>query len=384
MQMADIKTLDHIIDEMIDVVENSKNEIIHISEESIEEYKNLQVELAETQKNVAKFIEQGDELERRVQILRQRLLRVNKFYDQYSEEEVRKVYDSTLQIQTELTTLRQREKSLRDKRDYLERRLIILEQTIERATGLTGKISVVLTYLQDDFKHVNQLIETAKEKQEFSLQIIHAQEEERRRISREIHDGPAQMLANIMLRSELVERMARQGEMELAVKELKNVRQMVQASLYEVRHMIYDLRPMALDDLGLLPTIRKYVSNTAEHHQLNIEFSHVGKKARLKSEYEIAVFRLFQESIQNAIKHAEATKIRVKLEIDDDFLKLTIQDDGKGFDIDEGKRENSFGILGMKERVEMLDGELIIKSKQKLGTKVFIKIPYQAEALREN
>src|SRR5690606_16652411 len=100
---------------------------------------------------------------------------------------------------------------------------IILEQTIERATGLTGKISVVLTYLQDDFKHVNQLIETAKEKQEFSLQIIHAQEEERRRISREIHDGPAQMLANIMLRSELVERMARQGEMELAVKELKNV-----------------------------------------------------------------------------------------------------------------------------------------------------------------
>src|SRR5699024_6464124 len=151
------------------------------------------------------------------------------------------------------------------------------------------------------------------------------------------------------------------------MQELKSVREMIRLSLSEVRRIIYDLRPMALDDLGLIPAIRKYVSTTADYHNIEIKFIHIGKQIRLKQEYEIAFFRLLQESLQNAIKHAEAKLIQVKLIIDYDYLVLIIHDHGKGFN-PEKRREKSFGIIGMKERVEMLRGTLEIKSKLNEGT----------------
>src|SRR5699024_10023632 len=127
-------------------------------------------------------------------------------------------YENTHNMQTNLAILRQDEKILRERRDDLERRLVTLSQTVERAEALAGKTSVILNYLYDDFRHVNEIIEDAKEKHEFTLKIIEAQEEERRKISREIHDGPAQMLANILLRSELVDRAVRESSIDHALK----------------------------------------------------------------------------------------------------------------------------------------------------------------------
>ena len=183
------------------------------------------------------------------------------------------------------------------------------------------------------------------------------------------------MLANILLRSEIVERATRNGEIVHALDEIKSVRQMVRSSLYEVRHIIYDLRPMALDDLGLLPTISRYIATIKEYHKIEIEFTPIGKNKRLTQEYEIAFFRLLQESIQNAVKHAEATLIKVRLEIGKKALIMVIQDNGKGFN-PSLKREKSFGLIGMKERVEMLNGELTIDSGKGKGTKIYIQVPY--------
>lgn len=376
--MSDVQKLDHIIEEMIDVVENSKEEIIHISETARQEHDTLLAELVDTKEKVLRYIEKGDQLERIVRASRRRLSEVSKNFDKYSEKEIREVYENTHRLQIELAMLRQEEKALRLKRDDLERRLIALNYTIERATGLTRKISAVLTYLQDDFKFVNEIIEDAREKQEFSLKIIQAQEEERRRISREIHDGPAQMLANILLRSELIEKAANKGDIEHAIEELKNIREMVRSTLYEVRHIIYDLRPMALDDLGLVPTIKRYIATTSEYHQIEIDFKPIGKITRLSQEYEIAFFRLLQESIQNAIKHAEASQIKVRLEIGEKTVTMVVQDDGKGFD-PTLKYENSFGLVGMRERVDMLNGEITIDSKIGKGTRIYIQVPYEPE-----
>lgn len=376
--MSDVQKLDHIIEEMIDVVENSKEEIIHISETARQEHDTLLAELVDTKEKVLRYIEKGDQLERIVRASRRRLSEVSKNFDKYSEKEIREVYENTHRLQIELAMLRQEEKALRLKRDDLERRLIALNYTIERATGLTRKISAVLTYLQDDFKFVNEIIEDAREKQEFSLKIIQAQEEERRRISREIHDGPAQMLANILLRSELIEKAANKGDIEHAIEELKNIREMVRSTLYEVRHIIYDLRPMALDDLGLVPTIKRYIATTSEYHQIEIDFKPIGKTIRLSQEYEIAFFRLLQESIQNAIKHAEASQIKVRLEISEKAVTMVVQDDGKGFD-PTLKYENSFGLVGMRERVDMLNGEITIDSKIGKGTRIYIQVPYEPE-----
>ncbi|ENH98383.1 two-component sensor histidine kinase [Gracilibacillus halophilus YIM-C55.5] len=337
------RDLDYIIDEMIDTVKNSKDEIFHIGEESRQEYDQLREELEELKEEVTQVIDEGDYLEQQSRYSRKRLAEVSRNFQTYSEEEIRQIYDKAHQIQSELTMKREKEARLRERRDDIERRLKSIEQMIERAEGLVGKISIVLNYLNEDFRQVSDLLQDAQEKQAFGLKIIEAQEEERRRLSREIHDGPAQMLANILLRSEVVDRAYKKGNMESAVDEMKSVRPLIRNSLQEVRRIIYDLRPMALDDLGLIPTIKKYITTIQDYHDIHIEFFHKGFDDRLTSQYEVALFRLIQESIQNSIKHAEAAQIDVKIEINDKYVIAVVKDDGKGFDVSEKK--TSFSVF---------------------------------------
>lgn len=369
------KTLDAIIDQMIDVVENSKDEVFKISEEAQDEYNYLIAELEIVKKKVNKHIDEGDQLEKKVRRSRQHLSRVSKYFDRYSEKEIREVYEKTHEMQTRLAVLRQEESSLRKRRDELERRLLSLSRTIDRAENLVSKISVILPYLHDEFRQVNDIIQDAKQKQQFSLKIIAAQEEERRKISREMHDGPAQMMANILLRSELIERAFKSGSIEKALEELKSIREIVRTSLYEVRRIIYDLRPMALDDLGLIPTIKRYVSTISDYHEIDIDFQTFGKEIRLNQNYEVALFRLVQESLQNAVKHSNASQIKVKIDIREDSISITVSDNGVGFDL-ESIDKNSFGLIGMEERVEMLEGKMSIHSKENKGTRIYISIPY--------
>ncbi|WP_406944714.1 sensor histidine kinase [Halobacillus sp. SY10] len=367
--------LDHIIDEMVDTVTNSKDEIFQIGEESRNEFEKLNKELNETKKQVISLIDEGDKLDQKVRSSRMRLSEVSKHFQKYSEEEIRKVYEQTHGLQMDLSMKREKEKQLRERRDDLEIRLRNLEETIGRAEALGGKISVVLNYLTEDFKHVSDALEDAKEKQEFGLQIIEAQEEERRRLSREIHDGPAQMLANVMLRSDLVDRTYRERGVEEAMQEVKSVRALVRSALYEVRRIIYDLRPMALDDLGLIPTLKKYLATIEDYNKsIHISFASFGKERRLDTKYEVALFRLVQEAVQNAVKHAEPKEIKVKVELKSNAVMIVVKDDGKGFDTTQ-KKEKSFGLVGMRERVDMLEGELNIDSSVGEGTIVTIHLP---------
>ncbi|SFM23963.1 two-component system, NarL family, sensor histidine kinase DegS [Gracilibacillus orientalis] len=376
-------TLDYIIDEMIDTVKNSKDEVFEIAEESRKEYETLEQELAVLKEDVATVIAEGDILEKKSNLSRKKLSEVSKNFKKHSEDKVKEVYDQAHQLQTKLVVTRDKEKALRLRRDEIELRLKTIEQMVERAEGLVGKISIVLNYLNEDFKEVSELISDAHEKQEFGLKIIEAQEEERSRLSREMHDGPAQMLANIMLRSEIVDRTYKKGDVDSAVQEMRNVRVMIRDSLYEVRRIIYDLRPMALDDLGLIPTIKKYISTLEDQHP-NIRFKYQSTNERLHSHYEVALFRLIQESIQNAIKHAEAGLILVELDISCEKVVATITDNGKGIEQSE-KKDKSFGIIGMHERVEILGGDLKINSSEEgTGTRVSITIPVEQENTTAN
>src|SRR5699024_6990289 len=172
---VDEKALDYILDEMIDVVENSKTEIFNISEQARREHAELLSELHVIKKKVVEHIDKGGRLERNVRMSRKRLSEVSKNFNKYTEEDVRTVYESTHKMQTRLALMQEEEKNLRDRRDDIERRLIQLSETIERATGLASKTAVILTYLHDDFRKVNNMIESAKEKHEFGLKIIEAQ-----------------------------------------------------------------------------------------------------------------------------------------------------------------------------------------------------------------
>ena len=374
MKQLNEKSFDKIVDGMLEVVNKSKDEIYQLTESSREEHKLLSDEIEQTRKAIEYLIVEGDELERKERLYRNRLAQVSKNFNIYSEEQIKEVYETAHDIQTKLKMVRERENALRQKWDFIERRLKSLEQMIEKGTALVSKVSVISNYLNDDFKQISDLIDNANQKQSFGLKIIEAQEEERKRISREIHDGPAQMLANILLRADLVERTYRERSGEEALVEMKNMRLMVRDSLQEVRRIIYDLRPMALDDLGLIPTIRKYLANVEDYHQINISLSEQGIQGRFDSKYEVALFRLIQESIQNAVKHGAPKNIHVNFRIEKNQIFLLIRDDGIGFDL-ESKKENSFGLIGMRERVEMLDGEFSIKSQIGQGTTVYVKIP---------
>lgn len=374
VQKLSEKTLDKIIEEMTNVVIKSKDEIFFISEEAHSEYNALKVELEETKEKVKKYIKKSQELELKVRNYRKRLSTVSKEFDKYTESEIRDVYEKTHQLQMELAIVNKEEKTLRLKRDDIERRIIRLKRTIEHAENLGRKISVILSYLDEDFRAVNKVLENAKEKQQFGLKIIEAQEEERKKLSREIHDGPAQMLANLLIRSEIIDRSFRKGEIDAALEEIKSIRETIRKSLYEVRRIIYDLRPMALDDLGLFPTLKKYIATVSDYSNNKIELLFIGDEGRLPSEYEVAFFRMIQEAVQNAIKHAEATLIEVKLELKHDMANIVIKDNGIGFNPSE-VNEKSFGIIGMKERVEMLEGKILINSTIGKGTSIVIQTP---------
>ncbi|MCP1160512.1 sensor histidine kinase [Bacillus infantis] len=372
----DTITLDLILEKMIDTVGNSKDEIFRIGEKCRQDYETLAEELKEVKQLVIETIDNGDRLEGQTRFARKRLSEVSMHFKDYTESEVREAYEKAHQLQMELSMNRQQEKQLRDRRDDIERRLLGITETIERAEKLVSQISVVMNYMMSDLKQVGEVLEDAKLKQDFGLKIIEAQEEERKRLSREIHDGPAQMMANVMMRSDLIERIYRERGGDEALGEIRSLKKMVRNALYEVRRIIYDLRPMALDDLGLVPTLKKYLQTIEEYHKdTKIQFINIGEDRRLPSNYEVALFRLIQESVQNALKHAKSKEIIVKLELSKAGITAVIKDNGQGFNPDQRKNE-SFGIIGMKERVELLDGQITIDSKIGTGTVVLIQIPF--------
>lgn len=373
----DKKTLDNIIKKMTEVVEKSQEEILLISEQTEKEYATLEEELVQTKLLVRQYIAKSDELEKKVQASRRRLSEVSKRFDIHDEATIRRVYEETHRLQTEYLIVQREEQSLRQKRDDLERRLAQLSKTIEHANNLGRKVSIISSFLQDDFHEVNEMLKSAHEKQQIGLKIIEAQENERKRISREIHDGPAQSLANILVRSEIVDLAFRDGDTKQALLEMKSIRESIRQALREVRRIIYDLRPMALDDLGLFPTIKKHISSVSEYSNIDIELALHGEERRLPPNYEVAVFRILQEGLQNAIKHANASLIKVSLELLQNKVSLIIEDNGIGFNPEEiNNKKDSYGLIGMKERVDLLEGEMTIKSEPNSGTKIIVSIPH--------
>ncbi len=377
MNKLSTKSLDDILEKVVKTADESKHEISKISQQSRKEYEEILEEVERTKQAVREIIDEEERLEKEVKKARAHLVKVSREFTVYTEDEIRSAYEYAHDLQVKLAMTRQKEEQLRKRRDELERRIRNVQKTIERAERLVSQVTVVINYLTGDLQSISELLKDAKEKQEFGLKILEAQEEERKRLSREIHDGPAQMLANVLMRSDMIEKIYKERGIKEALKEIKLLKKTIRDTLYEVRHIIYDLRPMALDDLGLIPTLKKYLQTMEEYYTMTgvrIPFIHLGEEKRLNPKMEVALFRLIQESVQNSLKHAKPTEIQVKLEMMDNRVTVVVKDDGIGFD-PEVKKENSFGIRGMKERVELLDGKITIRSEKQKGTKVIISVP---------
>ncbi|ADM72183.1 sensor histidine kinase [Paenibacillus sp. SEL3] len=382
---ADI--IDRVIKNAIQVMENSKYQMFEILDTARTELVTLNQELQSVLKETAETIEKVDQLEMNYRRSRIRLTEVSRDFVRYSEEDIKQAYEKATQLQLDVMIFREKEMYLKARRDDLQKRAKSVEASVERAETIGSQMGVVLEYLSGELGQVTRIIESAKNRQFIGLKIILAQEEERKRISREIHDGPAQLLAHLVLRTEIVERMIAKQEFKMVQDEIVDLKKQVRSSLEEMRKVIFNLRPMALDDLGLIPTLRKYVQDFEEKTKIRSLFETRGKEHRLSSAMEAAIYRLIQEALTNAAKHAYPTYVLVEITYQAQLVKIVVQDNGLGFKPElfqqKSKDHGHFGLIGMRERVELLEGRMEIESAENQGTKIVIHIPTNVEKGKE-
>ncbi len=379
VQPGNNNVVDSVLKKTIRTVEKSKQQIFEITENSRREAMNIRSEWESVKQQVAEVIELVDELEKKVRLSRNRLADVSRNLRSYSEEDIRQAYEQATHFQMELTLAREREVNLRNKRDDLERRLRNVLDTIKRAESIMTQIGVVLDFLTGDVAKMESDLEMAQSRQMLGLKIIQAQEDERKRVARDIHDGPAQSMANVVMRSEIVERLLQKTLVNEAQEQLRELKEIVRESLADVRRIIFDLRPMALDDLGLVPTLRKFLEHFQKRYTLNAGLVVSGQEYTMPSTLNVALFRLIQESLVNAAKHAQANYVEVKLQFSPEHIKVYVKDDGIGYQPTAEGKEHHYGIMGMQERTELLEGTMEINSQPNQGTEVYFYIPYSPE-----
>ncbi len=239
LRKVDIKALDRIVERMIDTVDHSKDEIFMIGEQCRKDYDSIFQELKEIKENVKKIIDEGNILDIKVRLARQRLSGMSRRrLNDFSEQQVKETYDYADELQTKLTVKRKMKQLLRKRRDDLERRLIQLEQTINRADFLLSQMTFISKYLESDMKEMSETLKI-QNKTRIRFSNDRGQEEERKRLSREIHDGPAQLLASVLIRSDIVEKTYHEKSPEKALKEIRDLKGMIREALQEVRRIIY-------------------------------------------------------------------------------------------------------------------------------------------------
>ncbi len=216
---------------------------------------------------------------------------------------------------------------------------------------------------------LDQLQEAQRVRNELLDRIMVAQEDERRRIARELHDETSQAITSMIVGLRALE----EAHPEV-LPASSDLRQLAAGTLDEIHSLILELRPRALDELGLVPALSRYVADFGQKHTIRTEFQLVGPDHRLPNRVETCIYRVVQEALTNVARHSGASTAGVVLDLRPPTVSAIVEDDGLGFDPEEvGSR--SLGLVGMRERVALVDGTLQIETGQGSGTTIFVKVP---------
>jgi two-component system sensor histidine kinase DegS len=324
----------------------------------------LQAELEETQRalrEVTLMMEQSQgelsKLAQRNAAITAHLQQVQKQVGQISAEEIRMAYDSALDAQQRLFVMRGQLDKLQNDKLHFEKYKAVLEYAstigVDAAASLSG---------------------SGKKPMEGIEMVVNAQEAERQRLSRQMHDGPAQALSNFILQTEIAMRLL-DADPAQAKEELGSLKTAAMGTFQKVRNFIFELRPMMLDDLGLVPTIRKYVDAFKEQTALDVNLNVTGNERRLEPYIEVMMFRAVQELLGNVARHGQATLVKLQLDMGNEMLRVSVDDNGKGFDVDALKETTSLGLKLIRERAEMLGGNFEMDSTAGKGTRIVFGVP---------
>ncbi len=261
------------------------------------------------------------------------------------------------------------------------------EQRLRRKDGSEAFVQLATSLVSSDgtpvaFQHIARDITEQKRMQEnlryYLAQVTKGQEEERKRISHELHDETIQALV-VLSRS--LDTLA-SGNEKISKKHrllLEELWQQTNGIIQGVRRLSQDLRPAALDRLGLLPALEWLASDVASYSGINIKVNLLGKERRFSADVELVLFRIAQEALRNAWKHSGATKAEITIEFGDRITRITVYDNGKGFKIPEKisnlARDGKLGLAGMQERAQLIGGKLTVQSEPGKGSKITIELP---------
>jgi two-component system sensor histidine kinase DegS len=288
---------------------------------------------------------------------------------QFSPAEVKETFGNIIDCQV-----------LVDRTQYEYEALISRRAELKDQGQFLRSASQILTDLQRMYSEqaVHPAPNGDRQFRDASRQVFQIIEEERMRIARDMHDGPAQSMANLVLQAEILERLLDRNPKQL-VTELAEFKNSVRNALEETRQLIFDLRPMTLDDLGLIPTLRKFVKEYGDRYGLATRFNVVGQERRLQGNTEGVLFRIIQEALTNVHKHARAKTAEVTMNLQPARVVVVVKDDGQGFDVARTEanlhKNKNLGLLSMRERAELEKGSLEIRSQPGRGTEVKVEIP---------
>ncbi len=302
-----------------------------------------------------------------------RLRQIESNLDSYSREEIREIYTAAREAQMRLFLMRSQVEQLEQKRT-----------TFQQYTQQLEKLRSVFDTLdsapppEPPLPEAPAAVSPPINSQQTIIRIIDAQEKERQILARQMHDGPASSLSNLVLQAEVVERLFNLDPAQ-ARAELSALKTAVNTTFQRTRDFIFNLRPMMLDDLGLLPTLRRFVQDYSDKTKIATQLTIMGKDRRLPAHSEVIIFRVMQELLNNVTRHANATKVQISLDVGDEFVSATVEDNGAGFDVQQtleaARERKTLGISSILERIEMLGGEIHFESHLGRGSRVSLRVP---------
>lgn len=375
--LTNLKTIERIIQRTGDILEQCREDFYKICEDARSEFECTKIELEKVKQDISGIASEADLLYQGYKLSKMNLMRLNQRSVLQDEDYIKKAYDDTHTKQIELFKKREQERQMCLRKKQLESKMENLHITIQRTEELIGNAGMAFKMLCGDQENAGQYFGEMQQIQALGLSVIMGQEEERKRVAREIHDGPAQSLATIVMRSEFCLKIMEKDPCMLK-DELNGLMDLVRSSLRDVRKIIFDLRPMSLDDLGLIPALTRYIEQYKEDYGIFIEVSIAGMEYELSSPLVVAIFRVVQEALTNVRKYARASDVVIEMEFLSDQLTITVRDNGVGFDVKGVLAQNngkSFGIVGMRERIQLLKGKFEIKSEMKKGTEIKFSVP---------
>ncbi|MAS36158.1 MAG: hypothetical protein CL610_19285 [Anaerolineaceae bacterium] len=353
----------------VDALDDPKNEIVELV---TVEMRTIQTALNEIKGQVEQMQNLVDREQQRNSDLATELRTVQENIDTIPRQDIRSKYDEALDARFRLSTMRGQLEKLQTRQELLQDHQTLLNQVLNMVQGV------------DVLPSAGKSAERAAPASSFAniIRIVQAQEEERQRLARQMHDGPAQSLTNFILQAEICQRLFDRNP-DKAAEELDNLKSSASVTFQKVRDFIFDLRPMMLDDLGVVPTVRRYVESFRDKNDIETSLEITGEERRLEAAREVLVFRGIQELMVQARDYASPNKVRIQLDMGGNRVKALVEDDGRGFNAEAAMREGDHhqndsrvqSMMTLKEKFELVGGSISINSSETEGTVVRLELP---------